>query len=132
MIENTHMQLKLIDFHQSRRLGTEVFEKGKVTLGWWRGFLRRHKDGLVTKQGKKIALNRSNWTTLPNIKQMYEVIYNEMVDTRIAVTLQNPIFIDVNGKPKDDKAKRFGLKRNIKITKPKWILFANESEFNTS
>jgi hypothetical protein len=34
MIENTHTQQKLIDFHQSRRLGTEVFEKGKVTSGW--------------------------------------------------------------------------------------------------
>jgi hypothetical protein len=38
MIENTHTQQKLIDFHQSRRLGMEVFKKGKVTLGWWRVF----------------------------------------------------------------------------------------------
>jgi hypothetical protein len=95
-------------------------------------FLRRHKDRLVTKRGKKFALSRSDWTTLPNIKQMYEVIYNEMVDANVAVTLQNPIFTDINGKPKDDKTKRFGLKQNIKITKPEWILFANESGFNTS
>jgi hypothetical protein len=60
MIENTHTQQKLIDFHQSRRLGTDIFEKGKVTSGWWRGFLRRHEDRLVTKRGKKIALNRSD------------------------------------------------------------------------
>ncbi len=38
MIENTHKQQRLIDFHQSRRLGTEVFKEGKVTSGWWRGF----------------------------------------------------------------------------------------------
>jgi hypothetical protein len=63
---------------------------------------------------------------------MYKVIYNEMVDARVAVTLQNSIFTDINGKPKDDKTKRFGLKQNIKITKPEWILFANESGFNTS
>jgi hypothetical protein len=54
MIDNTHTQQKLIDFHQSRRLGTEVFEKGKVTSGWWRGFLRRHEDRLVAKRGKKL------------------------------------------------------------------------------
>jgi hypothetical protein len=94
--------------------------------------LRRHEDRLVTKRGKKIALNRSDWTTLPNIKQMYKVIYDEMVDAHVAVTLQNPIFTDINGKPKDDETKRFGLKQNIKITKPEWILFANESGFNTS
>jgi hypothetical protein len=83
------------------------------------GFFRHHEDRLVTNQGKKIALNRSNWMTLPNIKQMYKVIYNEMVDARVAVTLQNPIFADMSGKPEDDKTKRFGLKQNIKITKPK-------------
>jgi hypothetical protein len=132
MIDNTHTQQKLIDFHQSRKLGTEVFEKGKVPSGWRRDFLRRRKDRLVTKRGKKIALNRSDWPTLPNIKQMYKVIYDEMVDAHVAVTLQNPIFTDINGKPEDDETKRFGLKQNIKITKPEWILFANESGFNTS
>ncbi len=94
--------------------------------------MRHHEDRLVTKQGKKFALNRSDWTTLPIIKQMYEVTYDEMVDDCAAVTLQNPIFTDINEKPKDDETKRFGLKQNIKITKPEWILFANESGFNTS
>ena len=40
MIENTSTKQKLIEFQQSRRLGTDGFEKGKVTTGWWRGFLR--------------------------------------------------------------------------------------------
>ena len=44
------------------------FENGKVTTGWWRGFLRQHKDELVTKQGEKSALNRSNWMTLPKFQ----------------------------------------------------------------
>ncbi len=52
MIENTQAKQQLVDFHQSRRLGTIGFEKGRVTTGWWRGFLRRHEDRLVTKQGK--------------------------------------------------------------------------------
>ncbi len=39
MIENTRTKQKLIEFHQSRRLGTDSFEKGKVTTGWWRGAL---------------------------------------------------------------------------------------------
>jgi hypothetical protein len=89
MIETTSTKQKLIEFHQRRRLGTDSFEKGKVTMGWWRGFLRRHKDKLVTKQGENFALNRSGSTTLPNIKQMYEVIYDEMVDACVAVSLQN-------------------------------------------
>ena len=76
-------------------------------------------------------LNRSDWTTLPNIRQMYKVIYNEMVDANVAVALENSIFTDINGKPEDHETKRFGLGQNIKITKPEWILFADESGFNT-
>ncbi len=41
----------------------------------------------MTKRGEKFALNRSDWTTLPNIKQMYEVIYDEMVDAGVAIEL---------------------------------------------
>ena len=119
MIENTNTKQKLIEFQQSRKLGTYGFEKGRVTTGCWRGFLRPHKDKLVTKRGENFALNRHNWTTLPNIKQMYEVIYDEMVDACIAVSLQNPIFTGINGIPEDHEAKRFGLAQPIKITKHK-------------
>ncbi len=80
MIENTSIKQKLIEFHQSRRLGSDDFEKGKVTMGCCRGFLRQNEDKLVTKRGEKFALSRSDWTTLHNVRQMYEVIYNEMVD----------------------------------------------------
>jgi len=77
MIKNTNTKQKLIEFQQTRRLGTYGFEKGTVTSGWWRGFLRRNEDTkLVTKRGEKFALNRRDWATLPNIKQMYEVIAN--------------------------------------------------------
>jgi hypothetical protein len=61
-------------------------------MGWWRGFLRKHED----------------WTTLPNIQQMYEVIYDEMVDACVAVSLQNPIFTDIDGKPEDHEKKGLG------------------------
>jgi len=40
---------------------------------------------------------------------MYEVIYDEMVDACIAISLQIPIFTDINGIPEDHETKRFGL-----------------------
>jgi hypothetical protein len=49
MIENTKTKQTLIEFHDSRKFGTYRFEKGQVTTGWWRGFLRQHKDKLVTE-----------------------------------------------------------------------------------
>ena len=63
---------------------------------------------------------------------MYDVIYNEMVDANEAVELDTPVFTDINGKPEDRETKRVGLAQPIKITQPEWILFADESGFNTS
>jgi len=65
MIKNTNTKQKLIEFQQTRRLSTYGFEKGKVTSGWWRGFLRQNEDTLVTKRGENFALNGHDWTTLP-------------------------------------------------------------------
>ena len=43
------------------------------------------------------------------IEQMYEVIYDEMLDAGIAISLQIPIFTDIDGNSVDE-AKHFGLK----------------------
>ena len=51
------------------------------------------------------------------IEQMYEVIYDEMLDAGIAISLQIPIFTDIDGNPVDE-TKHFGQKQSIKITKP--------------
>ena len=59
---------------------------------------------------------------------MYEVIYDEMVDACIAVSLQIPIFTDINGIPEDHETKRFWLAQPIKITKPEWILVTKERQ----
>ena len=49
--------------------------------------MRRNEDKLVTKQGEKFPQNRSDWTTLLNSPQMYEVIYDEIVDASPAVNV---------------------------------------------
>ena len=62
---------------------------------------------------------------------MYDVIYDEMLNAGVAVSLPTPVFTDFYGNPVDE-SERFGLKQSIKITKPGWILFADESGFSTS
>ena len=71
----------------------------------------------MTKRGKKFALNRAEWTTLPNISQMYDVIYDEFVDAKVAIPC-SPYFTDFDGNPTDDDLKKYGRTQNIKITKP--------------
>jgi hypothetical protein len=54
-----------------------------------------------------------------------------MLNAGVAISLQIPIFTDIDGNPADE-TKCFGQKQSIKVTKPGWILFADESGFATS
>ncbi len=58
---------------------------------------------------------------------MYEVICDELVDANVASTTL-PYFTDPEGNVVD-KADCYGHVQTIKITKPDWILMADESGF---
>eukprot|EP00804_Cyclotella_cryptica_P012319 CCRYP_020814-RA/>CCRYP_020814-RA protein AED:0.79 eAED:0.45 QI:0/0/0/0.5/1/1/2/0/161 len=60
---------------------------------------------------------------------MYDVIYDEMLDAKVAILLVEPIYPDIHGNVVE-KTKRFGLLQHMKI--PSFVVFANESGFSTS
>ena len=70
--------------------------------------MRRNHHRLVTKRGERFACNRAQWTTVRNIKQMYDVIYDELVDAGIAIYREKHVFTDKEG-TEVDESERFGL-----------------------
>jgi hypothetical protein len=130
MIVGTTFEEELICFQEERQLGDESFQRGTVTTGWWRGFKSRYRHRLTTKRGERFACNRADWTKLRNIVQMYDVIYDELVDAGVAIKLDSPVFTDRNGK-EVSKNERFGKEQDIKITHNHYILFADETGCNT-
>ena len=42
-------------------------------------------------QGEKFAVDMSDWTTLKNIEEMYDAIYDEMVVVKVGEKLMTPI-----------------------------------------
>ena len=131
LIMNTTYQDRLQDFHVCCKLGSDNFQVGTVTKGWWYGFKSRNRHRIVTRRGERFACNRADWTKLKNIEQMYDVIYDEMVDARVARVLEYPVFTDISGKEVDE-SQRFGKKQDIEITHKQYILFADETGCNTS
>ena len=103
LIKGTDHAEALAEFQRARKLGSKDFEHGTVTQGWWYGFLQRHNDKIVTKQGERFACNRHQWTSYANVKQMYYVIYDEMVNVRIAIRLEKEIYLDTKGNEVPEK-----------------------------
>ena len=54
------------------------------------------RKGDCYQEGHKIVLNRHNWTTFENIQQMYDVIYDELVDAWVAFALAESVFTDMH------------------------------------
>ena len=52
---------------------------------------------LDTRCGEKFAYNRAEWTKLKNIRQMYDVIYDELVDAGVVFVLNCPMYTDIEG-----------------------------------
>mmetsp|Transcript_11312 Transcript_11312/g.24031 ORF Transcript_11312/g.24031 Transcript_11312/m.24031 type:complete len:208 (+) Transcript_11312:255-878(+) len=114
-----------------RKLCQDNASYGKVGQGWWCGFLRRNGQRIVTQQGEKFAIDWSDWTTLDNISQMYDIIYDEMIDAKIAEKINKPCFMNEKGKVVEE-CDRFGKKVDTILTHPEYCLFANETGCNTS
>ena len=47
---------------------------GTVGSGYWRGFRKRNRRLVVSKQGQKYELDRSAWNTYANFSQMHDQV----------------------------------------------------------
>ena len=54
-----------------------------VGSGYWRGFVKRNKDRLVSKRGQKYDLSRDKWTSCQNFKNMYRHKIAEMKEADV-------------------------------------------------
>jgi hypothetical protein len=131
LIKDQELQEKLKEFKRRRKLGGSEEFLGEVGRSYWQGFMRRHGDRLVTKRGEKFASNRADWSKHVYIKQMYDVIYDEMVGAGVARVLETPKFLDRSGNIVD-KEDKFGEAVDIEILHPDYILFGDETGCNTS
>ena len=90
----------------------------------------RHKDVLQTRRGERFKSSRVNWTKLPFIVQMYDIIYAEMVYSRVAVSIEE-VFTNKKGETVS-KGENYGRVNDIKIMCPKYMSFIDKTGCNNS
>ena len=83
------------------------------------------------RKREKFALNHAERTKLSNIKQIFEYIYDEMINANIASPQDNPVYTDREGNEVEE-SERFGLAQEFRIDHPDYILFADESRCQTN
>lgn len=133
LIKGSEIQNSLIEFKKQHYKNSPLEQCGRIDYGWWIGFMRRFEHRLVTKRGERFEANRSDWSKEVYIKQMYDVIYDNMLEARIAIALDDPVYMDQHGNVVDENdPSRLGMQCDIKILYPEYLLFADETGCNTS
>lgn len=102
-------------------------DNNKLVLGkkYLKNFMRRNKEKLekggVTNQDNK----RKEWSTYQNVEKMYNLVYNGMVEARVAEKLPEPVWMDRSGEIVS-KDKAFGQQVSHKVTHPEYLIFVDE------
>ena len=133
LIADTDIQKKLIDFKLSRNIFSEVPEDlGTVGRHYWKKFLKRNKQRIRSKTPKKIALDRTQWTTYMNFDDMYHHVEEVMIDSNIAERLPEPQWMDASGRVVDNEHEGNGYKVEVDLKRPDMALVLDEVGCNTS
>ena len=74
LIQDQPIQQQLIEWKKKYSSN----DSGTVVTKYWRAFMKRNKHRLVSRRGQKYELDRHNWTTYKNFRNMYEHTYHEM------------------------------------------------------
>jgi len=121
LIHGTDIQKDLVEWKEIHTSNTT----GTVGAKYWRNFMRRHGDKIRSKRGAKYSLDRANWSTYANFKDMYDHNYEEMEAAGVAERREEPAWMDRNGNICDEKD-ALGCKVTYDLIHPEMCVVGDE------
>ena len=90
--------------------------------------MRRSKVILQTAKGYRHAANKDAWSTPENLKQMYEMIYDQSVYAGVAIRLpeHEHYWVNDNGERVETEAESAGCKVTVELIHPEMVIFGDE------
>jgi hypothetical protein len=125
LIDGTVHQRRLIEWKKKQGIQQSPENFGRIGTAYWYAFLSRHHDRIRTKKGRKFELDRSKWTKYRNFSRMYDDVEEELVNAGLAVSLENPTWMDAKGNEVEEK-KAVGMKVSTKLTRPEMCIVMDE------
>jgi hypothetical protein len=116
IVADTEYASKIADFKKLRKLN----DSSQLGSAWYRGFISRYEHVLTRNKTTIKDIKRRTWVRRENFENMYENIYNEMVEAGIAEELEEEISYEK------------GLPSKFRLTHPDYLLFVDETGCNTN
>ena len=101
-------------------------------LGYWNGFMKRHREVIRSKRSVKFEAKRAEWCTYDNFSTMYDEIYERMANRGIASKVNRKLLLSKDGEIVEHRHEAFGLPTEYMMQRPDKLLFVDEVGSNTS
>lgn len=133
LIKNTETQIRLIEWKKKRKVyHNDSSSLGTLGMSFLREFISRNDHLINKKTLSQYSIDRSNFSNYLNFSDMYNHIQKILVQSGIAVTLNEPVPMNRNGDIVRDENNGFGFNVPIKITRPDMGLLLDECGCNLS
>jgi hypothetical protein len=96
LIRKTVHQDAYVRFCEARQI-TKEWEKSIVGERWYRNFMNRFAHKIKRSKFKVQDNNRRTYCTLDNFSNMYDAVYENMVEAGVANRLDNEVMFDKEG-----------------------------------
>jgi len=101
IIEGTPAQSDLIEW--KLKIGCFRSDLGRAGAGYWRGFLKRNGNKIVSRKGLKYEINRAKWSTYAIFRKMYDGVIHEFAPAGISKERESPAWMDRMGNAVEEK-----------------------------
>ena len=99
LISGTPIEEKMINYKikTTKQSREEIKEKGVLGHSYYKSFMNRHREEIDSKYPRPIAWNRQEWETFENMKLCHERICLAMKSAKVAIELDEPVFVNKDG-----------------------------------
>jgi len=142
LVDNCNMQKEIIEWKKKCLpddvVVNEAEEGSKKRLAhlgigkaYWKNFKKRHPE-LKTKWAVRFDSKREGWCNYENFKTMYNGVYAAMVQSRVAIELEDEETVKLDGSITSNAEEQVGRKTKYILTCPEFAFFVDEVGCNTS
>ncbi len=129
MIVSSNLQEELIAW--KKKHGIKGDNEGKLGAHYWVNFKKRHPE-INSKRAVHFDSKRDDWCTIENFEKMYKGVYAAMVDAKVAIQLEEEVFVKPDGTITEKEEESVGRKTKFLLTRPEYCLYVDEVGCNTS
>jgi hypothetical protein len=133
IIQGTVHQEKLRQFQISYvKMTDDASNLGFAGNAYWRAFKERNKGKLDAGAPVSQAACRKEWSSYLNFSHMYDLVYEQMDQAGVLGDLEEPVWMNLDGKIVSSEAESFGEKVSKSVKHPDYVLFVDEVGNNTN